>query len=221
MANKRPRIGNSTSKEEQLEEDEDSFISRYPNSFAAEYASRDPSEQKKLNAIAYRKILQKVLEKNLRNGTIISHNFQWDNIDSEASLSSQAASQAIGQSSRQSNDIGEEQQGYGTSSHDSNLDSDSQDSSGRSTQDASTKRTPFDQETTVFENDFLKIYIFRKDFDRQKKFSFDDHLFLLKVETLKGKPPLLLDIEDILNTACEDILTKIKAFYKQGNFLSL
>lgn len=84
----------------------------------------------------------------------------------------------------------------------------------------SKKNTPFDDETTIFENKSLKIYIFRKDFQRQKKFSLDDHLFLMKIETLHGKPPLLLDIEDVLMQACEDILKKIKEFYKQGKYSS-
>ena len=107
--------------------------------------------------------------------------------------------------------------GFGASQEEILPDSNSDEPTPASSRDKSSAITPFDRETTVFENESLKIYIFRKDFERQKKFSFDDHLFLLKIETLEGKPPLLLQIEDILMRACEEILEKIKIFYVRGN----
>lgn len=79
------------------------------------------------------------------------------------------------------------------------------------------KETPFDGGIVVFQNDNLKIYILKTAFQKQKRFAMDDHLFLLKIEVLEGKPPLLFDIEDILEKAFTHVIEKLKAFYKPGN----
>lgn len=138
-------------------------------------------------------------------------------VEQELNIGDNSNTDACSQDIEQSDNIsGDSLIGFGTSGLEDDSHPVSGQTSGEANREASAETTPFDQETTVFANDHLKIYIFRKDFERQKKFSLDDHLFLLKIEALEGKPPLLLDIEDILMKACEDILRKIKAFYNQG-----
>lgn len=79
-----------------------------------------------------------------------------------------------------------------------------------------TRETPFEHGIVTFQNENLKIYVFRKAFERQKRFALDDHLFLLKIEVLRGKPPVLLDIEDILEKAFKHVVELLKAFYNPG-----
>lgn len=75
----------------------------------------------------------------------------------------------------------------------------------------------FKSPTLVYENDAFKILVQKQDFKRQKKFSLDDHLYLLKVEqkTSSSTLPFLKDIVSILDSILSHILNEMKQFYKK------
>lgn len=66
----------------------------------------------------------------------------------------------------------------------------------------------------VFENSVLKAYIERGVHKREKKFALHDHLFYIKVQPKKDQFPLLVNILDFLEEACNHILNEVKEYYK-------
>lgn len=71
-----------------------------------------------------------------------------------------------------------------------------------------------DELNLFFENSVLKAYIERGIHKREKKFAMHDHLFYIKVEPKKDSFPMLINILDFLEEACNYILNKLKDFYK-------
>ena len=67
----------------------------------------------------------------------------------------------------------------------------------------------------VYENDFLRLKVEKKKFQRQKIFKLQDHLFNFKIEAkrLHESLPLLSDIFDFLHAALTHVLESIKTFY--------
>ena len=73
---------------------------------------------------------------------------------------------------------------------------------------------PFDDSTTIFEGDSLKICVQKVGFMRQKKFILEDHQFKVRVESLNDKPPLLFSILNVLEKSLEFMLNNLRHFYK-------
>ena len=84
---------------------------------------------------------------------------------------------------------------------------------GKFVQDFTTKTLP-DEPTPIFVGDSLKIFVQKVGFMRQKKFILEDHQFLVKVESLNDKPPLLSSILSVLETSLEQMLDNLRTFYK-------
>lgn len=74
---------------------------------------------------------------------------------------------------------------------------------------------PFEEKTTLFEGDSLKIYVQKVSFMRQKKFILDDHQFTVRAESLNDKPPLLSSILSVLEKSLEYMLNNLRQFYKE------
>ena len=84
---------------------------------------------------------------------------------------------------------------------------------GKFVQDFTTKTIP-DEPTPIFIGDSLKIFVQKVGFMRQKKFILEDHQFIVKVESLNDKPPLLSSILSVLETSLEQMLDNLRTFYK-------
>lgn len=65
----------------------------------------------------------------------------------------------------------------------------------------------------TFENSELKAYIERGVHKQEKQFAMHDHMFYIKVQPKDGKFPLLLNILDFLERACNYILDELKELY--------
>ena len=76
----------------------------------------------------------------------------------------------------------------------------------------------FKNPSLVYENDAFKIFVQKKHFSRQKKFSLDDHLYLLKIEQKSNSKtlPFLKDIINILDTVLSHILNEMRQFYQSS-----
>jgi hypothetical protein len=72
----------------------------------------------------------------------------------------------------------------------------------------------FSEETKIFENKSLKVYVVKEDHKRQKIFRIEDHLYVVRIKVLEGKAPLLKDIEEILKKAFQFMLKNLKTYYK-------
>ena len=85
---------------------------------------------------------------------------------------------------------------------------------GEFVKDFTQDKFPFDDSTTIFEGDSLKICVQKVGFMRQKKFILEDHQFIVKVESLNDKPPLLSSILKVLEKSLEFMLNNLRNFYK-------
>ena len=85
---------------------------------------------------------------------------------------------------------------------------------GKFVQDFTTEKFPYDEPTPIFVGDSLKIFVQKVGFMRQKKFILEDHQFLVKVESLNDKPPLLSSILSVLEKSLEQMLDNLRTFYK-------
>ena len=85
---------------------------------------------------------------------------------------------------------------------------------GEFVKDFTRDKFPFDDSTTIFEGDSLKICVQKVGFMRQKKFILEDHQFIVKVESLNDKPPLLSSILKVLEKSLEFMLNNLRNFYK-------
>ena len=85
---------------------------------------------------------------------------------------------------------------------------------GEFVKDFTRDKFPFDDSTTIFEGDSLKICVQKVGFMRQKKFILEDHQFIVKVESLNDKPPLLSSILKVLEKSLEFMLNNLRHFYK-------
>lgn len=72
----------------------------------------------------------------------------------------------------------------------------------------------YDNLNLFFENSVLKAYIEKGIHKREKKFAMHDHLFYIKVQPKKDSFPMLMNILDFLEEACNYILNKLKDLYK-------
>ena len=72
----------------------------------------------------------------------------------------------------------------------------------------------FSEETKIFENENLKVFVVKEDHKRQKIFRLEDHLYVVRIKVLQGRAPLLKDVEDILKKAFEFMLKNLKTYYK-------
>lgn len=68
----------------------------------------------------------------------------------------------------------------------------------------------------VYETEHLKLIVEKGNFQRQKNFRLQDHLFYFKVVSKKPNEdlPLLTDLYDFLHAALVHALESIKTFYK-------
>lgn len=66
----------------------------------------------------------------------------------------------------------------------------------------------------VFENSALKAYILKGTHKKEKRFALHDHLYYIKVEPKNDAFPLLINILDFLEQACNYILNEIKNSYE-------
>ena len=84
------------------------------------------------------------------------------------------------------------------------------------TENLSSSKLPEDmgEETILFQDENIKVFVVKKEHKRQIKFRLEDHLYLLKVEVIKGKMPLLSSIEDVLFKAFKFMIKNLKTFYK-------
>ena len=85
---------------------------------------------------------------------------------------------------------------------------------GEFDKDFTEKKLPFDEASPIFKGDSLQIYVEKVSFLRQKKFILDDHQFIVKVESLDDKPPLLSSILNILEKSLEVMLDNLRKYYK-------
>lgn len=67
----------------------------------------------------------------------------------------------------------------------------------------------------VFENSELKAYIERGTHKQEKRFAMHDHMFYIKVEPKNESFPLLINMLDFLEVACNFLLDELKELYKQ------
>lgn len=65
----------------------------------------------------------------------------------------------------------------------------------------------------VFENSELKTFIERGVHKKEKRFALQDHLFYIKVEPKKDSFPLLTNILEFLESACNYLLDELKELY--------
>lgn len=76
--------------------------------------------------------------------------------------------------------------------------------------------------TPVYENDNLKIFIEKKEFERQKKFKLEDHLYVMKIEVKKDSPIILLkDLMEILENSFIKIIHELKEHYGKNQETNL
>jgi len=75
----------------------------------------------------------------------------------------------------------------------------------------------FEEKTPIYSNKNIKIFVVKDYLKRQKIFKFVDHLYTIKIEVIKGRPPLLSSILDALRKAIDFCLKAMKTNYKAGN----
>lgn len=73
----------------------------------------------------------------------------------------------------------------------------------------------FDNETEIFENDAFDMKIKKVDFQRQKHFKIEDHLYLMRIFPKQNieNLPLLKDIQAILENSLVSVINKLKSNY--------
>lgn len=71
----------------------------------------------------------------------------------------------------------------------------------------------FQEETKVFENENMLLFIQKQDHQRQKVFRLEDHLFVMRVKLKNNKPPLLSSIRDIIEQAMTTMVNDLKSHY--------
>ena len=77
----------------------------------------------------------------------------------------------------------------------------------------------FTDKTLVLDTPTCKMFIQKKDFKRQKKFSSTNRLFRISVTTKpQTTPPLMLDSLDLLREALDHILTDIQSSYDDSKY---
>ena len=81
---------------------------------------------------------------------------------------------------------------------------------GHFVNDFDVNKFPFEDKTTLWEGDSLKIYVQKVSFLRQKKLILDDHQFIVRAEYLNNRAPLLSSILNVLEKSLEHMLTNMR-----------
>lgn len=71
-----------------------------------------------------------------------------------------------------------------------------------------------DDPSFIYENNDLKAYIERGVHKKEKKFALHDHLYYIKVEPKNDAFPLLINILDFIEQACNYIINEVKDSYE-------
>lgn len=79
----------------------------------------------------------------------------------------------------------------------------------------------YNNPTKILETEKLKIFIEKTEFQRQKRFKVDDHLYIMKVETKSNQIIFLKDLTEILENCFIEVINEIKQFYNNQNDTNL